>query len=351
MRIWLFLKRRFNDFTPYLITFVLILFGAFFLTDPEPKILPWLPVLGGIVIGAGFTSFATMVANRQAIQEQYNKDANLERKQTMYGPLYIELKKLRQAFEDIYRGNEPLLQWIDVEGPKRARFSSPPIYLVPTYRCWSSFKEDFRAMTDFTPTAQDWFNEIQHSAISFDEAVEATRVLTCEVLKPHIDSAIEKEIKRPSYQEWLLNRNNDIGNTIQKQHPWFPFIYNFTEVSSTAASLPKPLGQTAARSWIEIFPVQTQPATLGWLLAGKPDRAAQYIYDGYLTFPSTTPPPLAWFQDIFQAAWPGLESNPAYQNVKTIQEKLFEQVQTAEKELERGIQRIRDRYEGGEPFV
>ena len=336
VEVWLFLRRRINDLVPYLIMVILILIGAVFLIYPAPKDMSWLPVLGGFVIGAGFTTFATIVSNRQSIQEQYKKEANLQRKADVYGPLHAELKRLRETFDNAHVGEEPYPRWVVVPGeepPLSLRYGN--LGMWPTFSLWPTFKTDFR-VDNFNPTAQNLLNEVQNLVVIYDKAVEDARKAMQIILRPHLAASLTKEEQRQDYQEYLRKRG---GSTPVNNNRWFDFINSQT----TTYTLTWSLGEGLSQSWAR---------TIGWLLADQPDQAAQEIYStDAINWDASQYASFSWFQDIFQATESELKNDQAYQHVQDAQQKLFTKLQEAEAMLYQGLLYIRNRYEGGAPPV
>lgn len=64
----------------------LVAIGAWLLAASESNKV--LVTLGAAMLGAGVTMFITDVTSRRAVQEQYAKDANLRRRDQVYGPLH-----------------------------------------------------------------------------------------------------------------------------------------------------------------------------------------------------------------------------------------------------------------------
>jgi hypothetical protein len=333
--VWLFLKRLFNDFMPYLIMIILILIGTAFLIYPAPKDMSWLPVLGGFVIGAGFTTFATIVSNRQAIQEQYKKEANLQRKTDVYGPLHAELKRLREIFDNAHAGEAPYPRWVVVPGeepPLSLRYGN--LAMLPMFSLWPTFKTDYR-VDNFNPTAQKLLNEVQILVVACGKTVEDARKAMQIILRPHIATNIAKEEQRQDYKEYLQKRSENIP----VNNRWFDFINSQT----TTYTLTWPLGEGLSQSWAR---------TIGWLLADQSDQAAQEIYStDAIGWDASQHASFSWFQTIFQATESELKNDQAYQHMQDAQQKLFTKLQEAETMLYQGLLYIRNRYEGGVPPV
>src|SRR5437868_11145170 len=92
---WLSLKRRYNSL--YLAAFFFIAAGLILFLLPMLKDAIWLQALAGALLGTGLTIIVTTLTANRSIQEQYKKEANLQRKLNVYGPLHAELKTLRES--------------------------------------------------------------------------------------------------------------------------------------------------------------------------------------------------------------------------------------------------------------
>ncbi len=324
-------KRWFNGL--YVVAFIFIVIGIVLLLLPALRGTVW-QTIGGALLGAGFTILVTTITAGQSILEQYKKEANLQRKANVYGPLHAELKELREIFDKAYAGIEPYPWRIDIEGEQSRPSMFQRTYIPPTFSYWPTFRKDYR-VDDFTHIAQKLLDDVQSHIRTYNEVVETARKATQAILRQHIATSIDKEAQRPEYQDWQRKRHEPP----LIQHRWFEFI----DLQISTSTLDIPLGEYLSQSWTR---------TIGWFLADKPDQAAQAIYrSDAINWGAPDLVSLSWFQDIFQAVWTELKSDPTYQHVMLTQEKLFQRLQEAEKALEEGLRYIRDRYEGGIPPV
>ncbi len=282
---------------------------------------------------------------RTVVNWQDTKEANLRRKNDVYTPLYAEIKRLREYTDQARLGNKPYLQWIDVHGERRP-LTFPPNYEGPTFHLWPIFKTDIREK-DFTPSTHTLLDEVQDLAVFYNTAVTASRLPTSPILKPHIDAAIEAVVQSPSYQEWRQNNTNQVPAMHQGDSEEGLFQSITMGITHTISS--HPLGLVWANGWIESWPIH-QPATLGWLLARRPDQAASCVYAGCTLFGSPCPP-LSWYQGIFAAAWPEMKSLPEYHTVWEVHDRLFEILSKTEAVLLQGLTQIQELYEGGAPLI
>jgi len=113
------------------------------------------------------------------------------------------------------------------------------------------------------------------------------------------------------------------------------------------------LADTLAKSWATFWatPVAEMP-TVGWLLAGYPDQATSSVEAVFRNVISASdPPPPNWVAGIIAAVVADVTTVAAFQDARAAFDRLHADVQEGERALERGLQIIRDRYEGGAPLV
>lgn len=271
---------------------------------------------------------------RQSGYEQYKKEANLQRKTDIYGPLHAELKVLRETFDAAHAGIAPYPRWIEIPGVERP---APLLYaqtaLLPTFSYWPAFQADYR-VDNFSPEAQRLLTDVQHLAVAYGEAVEAARKTVQGMLRPQIAASITKEEKSREYQAWLPKRLSPT-----EQNRWFEFIFNEKSVVSSTT----PLGKGLSYIW---------SAKIGWLLADKPAQAAAEIFHGDTqSWDASQYASLSWFQSIFETAASELKNDPAYQKAHDAQQALYLKLKEAEELLYKGLLYIRNHYEGGPPLV
>jgi hypothetical protein len=328
---WSSLKKWFTGL--YLVAVAFIMVGVILLL-PLLKNTVW-QTIGGALLGSGLTILIASITTKQSSFEQYKKEANLQRKTDVYGPLHAELKVLREAFDTARARAAPYPRWIEmpgVERPSSLRFAQTTLLLAFSY--WPTFKADYH-VDDFSPAAQKLLNEVQNLAVAYGTAVEDARKAMQDILRPHIADSITKEEQRSHYQEWMRKRTS---NALEHNR-WFEFILQ----QITTISLDYPPGEDLSRAW---------SAGIGWLLAGNPGQAALGIYSGdAINWDAAQHVSLAWFQDIFEATANELKSDQTYLQAQDAQKELFTKLQEAETLLYQGLTYIRDRYEGGAPPV
>jgi len=328
----LFVKSWLNGL--YLVAFVFIGAGVVLVLLPELKGQIW-QIIEGALLGAGFTILVTTISARQSILEQYKKDANLQRKTEVYGPLHAELRELREILDDARAGRRPFPQWIEIMGDEFRPSLYHTAYAPPTFSYWPMFKKNYHGDDDFTQRTQKLLEDVQSCIKAYNEAIEAAGKVTQEKLRQRIESIIVKEERSQAYREWQQKRDqptSSITNT------WFEFI----EILRTSAS-GRPLGDVESR---------ILTASLGWILTLRVDQAAKEVYENDIeSLRADGLLPLSWFEDLFRDTLIELKKDPVYQYTMDAQERLFKRLLDAESKLKGVINYIRDRYQGGPPPV
>lgn len=327
-----------------LVAVLLILLGLVLLFGTK---LP--QAIGGIVLGAGLSALVGAVTGRTAVSRESARQANLDRKRMVYGPLYAELKALRILFEEVKTGAAPAPRWIDTGEPP-PRGCIPP---APTMRLWPEFKQDYHD-TDFTKVTQRLLDDLQASVDRYAGALTVARDPAISYVEASLNEAIDVLRKSDRYKRWQRADAERRAQSLPEGHApkldddWYGFIDSM-EVSAPA--LKKTVGRVIAETWFTAWPASSEAATLGWLLGRRPDKAAAYVRNKYSDNMSNPPPPFEWIFGIFEDAWPAIERDPEFRAAGNIKDDLVAEVQEAERVLEAGLRRIQERYEGGEPLV
>ena len=311
----------------------------------------WSKIVGGAVLGAGFSIVIAAVTGRRAVAQQYAKEANLRRKDQVYGPLHAELKRVREYLEDVKHGTRPYPPRIEVGDPpplyEAPEFQGPATSWVPTLSLWAAFKADYRA-DDFSEAGKRLLDELDAAAGPYNAAIRAAEGPTIDALAAALDTTISSTKETAEYQDWHLNDEAERAVTPYTHNPvpqdWLRRLAPQTGTPSSD------LGREWARSWVKSWPFYHLPATLGWLLAGNAVRAAQHVHAGY-SGPGDPAPPLEWITQIMQAAIDSEQQSAPYIEVQSTSTAFLDKVKKAEIMLENGLRDIRNRYEGGMPPV
>lgn len=306
---------------------LLMLLGAWLLSVADANRV--VVTLGGATLGAGLTILITDLTSRRSIHEQYAKEANLRRKDDLYGPLYGEIKALREILQRAYDEDDTYPQRI-------------------TFIKWPTFKQGYY-WNDFTESARHILDHMLELANVYNQTVSKAPAATIEVLSAEIEQAIQQTKASDEYIAWQEKLKNYPTERIYNmalrqggvQPPWFQRLTAVPPQTET-------LGLAWARSWITSWPIQHEPPTIGFLLAGDASAAARTIYTGYQPG-GDPPPPIQWIEDIFQRAMPKLEALASYQEARVAYKRLYIAVCEAEQMLLSALNDIQRRYEGGRP--
>lgn len=316
----------------------------------------WVSVPGATLFGAGIATLLSFAAAQYSTLEGYRKEANLTRKETLYGPLYIELKQLRERVEDAQNKNASFPQRIDIQGEP----ISQPIMLsgasTPTLNLWPQFRSDYR-IDSFSPEARRFLNEVLQSASTYNSAIQAIRPVVTSLLKDQIREVVSQVTSNPEYIQWRSDHQEQI-----LQHVPFRDLLDLDDTHKIYAAVAygtsypdTPVEDNWSHVWLENlggYLGNAQPETLGWLLANRPDCAASVVYDVLIrsgTHPAVAP--LSWYTEIFTQVCNSLAAEAGAMTVYTVAEGLLRHVEKAEQKLADGLDTIRERYEGGAPLV
>ncbi len=331
-KLWSFVKRRFNIL--YILAIGFIALGAFLFIRPVPKGMEWQQSIGAVILGGGFTFLISTISAGRSILEENRKAANLSRKREVYGPLHAELKQLREIFANAQIGHEPYPQWMKMPEMNFNPYITPSIY-PKEFSNWSTFKKDYH-IYDFTPTARKLLDHVENALIAYNEANNNAKKEANDILRQHLADKIKLEEQRPNYQEWQQKRMAQSANP--PRQPWFEYIERIKSSSTFEA-----LDETVAVSWT---------STLVWILANRPDQAAREVYENDIKNAGATDfIPLSWFQDIFNEVSMELKNMSGFQAAIAKGQEAFQQLQKSEDVLQKGLDYIQDRYEGGTPPV
>ncbi len=308
---------------------------------------PLLQALGAILFGAGVSALVAALTGREAIHQQSSREANLRRKRDTYGPLYAELKALRAAFfPKPRRGTlqRPLWTNNDVaDEPEGVEYL--PSASDPTLKRWPEFRRDYRD-TDFTEATQALLDEVQALATTYNNAVAVARPAAIRILAPYVDAAISAERQTARHQDWKRQQAAHAasealaGQELRTAYDWFSYFEDT-------------LGYAWALPWLRYWPGGSslgRSRALGWLLAGRPDKAASYVQRQFPAEGARYPRPLLdWIQPIFEQAFPELQQDAEFRAAVEAGATLFQRVQVAAEILADELRRIQKLYEGGEP--
>jgi hypothetical protein len=148
-------------------------------------------------------------------------------------------------------------------------------------------------------------------------------------------------VQDPAYQEWKATYKDITTPPSDKSYPWFELLWLNTvpEVGHLGAP-------SMAKWWLgRAF------QTLGWLLADRPDRAAEHIYEDYErrgNMPQSESSE-SWIREVCQTACSDLVRENTFRQVIDAQKRLYLLLSQIESMLLNVLLDIQYRYEGGPP--
>lgn len=325
----------------------LIVLGILLLINPW-KGVGWIPAVGTAALGAGFAILVSSITGIRAIHEQYAKEANLRRKDTIYAPLHAEVKKLRGYLERAEGGEVAYPQHIDLKDePPPSDLSLSVLGYDSTSRAyslalWADYSADHRR-NEFTAESRRRLDTLCSCADVYNSAVDAARKPTISILETCIRTSIQQTLADPRYEHERSGvQRNGYGEP--RNDPDKLWVANLADGLKHTPDI------TAQWSWgwIENWGQQT-PRTLGWLLARQPEKAAKHVHSVYEHAAGANNPPLGWFEEAFTVAWRELSVHPTYHGVWDAEQALCRALRDMEARLDAALYHIQNRYEGGQP--
>lgn len=296
---------------------------------------------GTAILAAGLTIITTTLTNRESIRKQFAKDANTLYKDTIYGPLFIELKTIFDWLDEAKKkeGRYPYYIYGVGGEPESTRYNRNTSY--PTFFQWPQFKQDHR-INRFTSKAHTLLDDVQKLLVDYNHKMGATMNPAVKALTPSIEKAVSTWMEGESFKDW--DKRSSGGQTWQSNplHNWNSNLK--TQLVASGADMPTNM----AKLWLGNY------GGLGWIVAGAEDEVAIHIDNSYsMEGGGSLPvrPDISWFQGIIAEAWPQFDNLQEVEEARVAAEALQVKVQEAENLLAAGIRFIRDQYEGGEPPV
>jgi hypothetical protein len=239
--------------------------------------------LAGVLGGAALSLAVTIITGREAVHQQNAKEANIERKNTYYIPMFNELKQLFDRLEEAKKKTLPYPQWIG----GTANTSHTYIwgnYPMPTFANWARFKEEpYRS--NFTEKACKLFDEVQKSCEDYSKAASEAKDPVITILNHKIESAFQAWADTDDFKRWKAETNGGAAWSSAQYHQWNSYIYRFLERPSSAPP--------EAQSLVWSFNI------IGWVLADAIDKASDLMQRTYqYDFQTQVTPDTAWFKNI-----------------------------------------------------
>jgi len=312
--------------------------------------------VGGAMLGSGLAVIVGTLTGREAVRQQYVKEANLRRKTDSYGPLHEEFKTLRETLDRTRAGEAPYPRRIATTAPvTEMSLFGPPERDGPTLRTWPAFEGNYHA-DDFSAAARATFDRAQEAARDFNAAMDDAVQATVDALRPHIEVAIEGIVASPEYRhahDKIVDQQSQpqvTGIVLPPDRSWVAWLAGDLLYPGASGNA---IAATMATSWATVWltPTAEMPTT-GWLLAGRTDQATAAV-EAIFRHPMVTsgPPPSGWVARIITQVVTDMASDAAFERARAAFGRLHADVWEGERALERGLRIIRDRYEGGEPLV
>ncbi len=350
LRRWI---RRVGLFT--LATTLLVVGGVMLVVGTRLNVAAW-NTAGIAVFSTGLTVTVGTLSGREAVLQQYAKDANLRRKTDTYGPLHAELRALRKVLDRARAGDAPYPRQIAVDPIVADPFREVNDRDNSALRVWASFSNTYHA-GEFSTHARALFDQEQESARQYNAAMNAAVEATTALLKPHIATAIEDLVNSPAYRKARAIQEQLHQAVSTQLSTSLPPDRSFIAWLVTELSRPENSAHSLADGWAKgwsnywLTSVAEMP-TVGWLLARQPHRAAESVEGGFRSgLSACNPPPSNWIESIMQKTGTDLEATATAAQVRKALNVFHLDVQKGECMIEGGLQTIRDRYEGGEPLV
>jgi hypothetical protein len=328
----------------------------------------WLSVIGGTFFAAGTSVFLSVLAARRSAMEGYAKETNVGLKWSLYVPLYDELKKVADELTGAQEAQRPYPQAID-DGRTSAYASYGNVVVHGntslTLSLWPTIRAE-RRVEHFSADARRLLDDTMDHAQSYNDAAQALRPLAKEALARALQAAIEDVESKQEYQDWYRDEQARYERQFQG-YVVFPHqldsrprppgereqLFAAIAYGRTRQGGEHTLHENWAGTWLDAMPIQ-RPLTLGWMLARRPDEAAQVVYEGSMHANQGATAPVHWIEGLLSTVGGELqtgEANVTYQEFMRQAHGLMRSLDAALQRLDKGMTDIRDRYEGGAPLV
>jgi len=236
------LKRFFDAFL--VVGGVLLIVGVLLYSLAIIPKVSWLHDAGTALLVAGLSLIISTASGREAVRQQHAKDVNVERKEKIYGPLYIELKQLWERLEEASGGKASYPHWIEGAGEELDSAKSTRYFQVPKFSCWPDLKSDYR-IGHFTESARKLLNDVEQLAAAYNSAVAETPTPNRDVLRRHLAPAMVTIMKSSAYQEW--QQQSKSGTRVRGEDDgWYERVDRAHDASI--------LFQEEATMWLDTFP-------------------------------------------------------------------------------------------------
>lgn len=295
---------------------------------------------GTAMLAAGLTIITTTLTNKESVSQQFAKEANIVRKDAIYGPLFVELKRIYEWLDEAKRkeGRYPFYIYGAGGEPDHTMYQRNPLY--PTFLQWPQFKQDYR-IDNFKLKTRELLDEAQYVMMNYNRVMATTMEPVVNVLAPHIEKALAAWMASASFLAWDQRSSGGQNWDHDPLHEW-----NSNLKRQPATTTLADISLSQSKLWLG------PNGGLGWLVSGSIDKASTSIVDSYRTQSSMAKcPDEIWFKEIIDEAWLEIDNFQEVKEARIVAEILRKKVGEVKDLLEFGIRFIRDQYEGGEPPV
>ncbi len=190
--------------------FILLVIGPHFKID-------WLHDPGLAAFVAGLSLIISTASGKEAVRQQYAKEANLLRKTDVYGPLHAEFKVLIDELQGALEAKRPLIRRINITGANDAE----PYYggfQGPILQLWAGFRVTY-VRDDFTHLTCRQLDLINETAQQFNNSMKQTFSSLRDILTPIIGDELKVIQQSQEFQDWQF-RSQSVGFVTVPEDDW-----------------------------------------------------------------------------------------------------------------------------------
>jgi hypothetical protein len=293
--------------------------------------------LGGLFAGTALTLMVTILTGKEAVKQQNAKDANINRKDRLYIPVFNELKSIQDRWENAANRREPYPRYVQGVGNESPDFMGRPLN-YPAFASWPMFKEGPQK-SDFTERASRLLDKVQEVGASYNQAVSNAKEPIRRLLDSHIKEALFNERNDQTFKEWeVVSKQNPSATWSFPRHYWYEYIQTCT--------VPPESANQVAETWVWAY------NSIGWMIVGDIEGASAQIRSGYINVTQRQDPQdTAWFKAVLEKAWTEIDTLPEIHQVRTLAQELSLAVNETKSHVDKGLRYIQEMYEGGEPPI
>src|SRR5260370_30706935 len=316
--------------------FILSLIALAFFLIGDIRQNSLLYALAGVLGGAALSLAITIITSREAVRQQNAKEANIDRKNTYYIPMFNELKDVFDRLEEAKEKSLPYPQTIKGMGmgnePRTFIWRNYPL---PAFTNWASFQEDpYRG--NFTEKACKLFDKVQESGADYNKAVSQAKDPVIEILNPKLDMAFRAWASSDDFKQWSEETKGGTIWSAAQYHRWNAYVYGYVARPTSVEP------EAQALVWAH--------NVLGWVLVDDIDKASDLMQKTYqIAFQTQVTPDTSWFKTILESVWTEIQDLVCVKEVHKVAGDLLVRTIQAKDYVQDKLNYIRDMYEGGEP--